>query len=336
MNEAPPLGAAAAASTAAASPPLRRDASGRWADLPLAIRVLQLVDPLIVRAMVEPLASHALHLPVVILAPPLGGGSSAGGGAGGMFSAVKSLGIGLAGGAGGEQHGGRRDAEASDTLCDVVTRLLLLVLAEGRAQPDALDGFDAARQLQEMLLCAACWCRKPTADDEALGEPTAGGGGNAGGGGGGASMAAFELSAPQQASHLGFAVSRLVQAWASSEQMVPLIAPTLHGLLHLAATPEELTNWPCLASNTPASKESMQTFVTSFGSWRSILLREPFLGALRQLEATESPSRVASERWAARQRELVSQEDRMQREQRGLAERIHKTSTRPRGSSPAR
>ena len=284
-----------------------------------------------------------------------------------LFSvAFKSLGdrlamSGVGGGGASDSATSRRD-EVADTLCDVVTRLQLLVLLECDAAKLASEhgGYDPLRQLQEMLQCAACWCQKPTLYDEAAA-------------GGAAAGDRIEPSKAQQQAQMGAAVSRLMQAWphatggalgsgaspvggvaaiaASSDEAVGVassstspaaiaaesataaaataakrvasgIAPVMQWLLKKGATTEELGSIPSLSIETPSAVQSVQRFADSWQSWRVMLLREPFLTALRALEQADSPAKVASDRWAARQRALVDQEDRTQREQRALADRV--------------
>lgn len=112
-----------------------------------------------------------------------------------MFSAVRHLGMTKPAGAWSDHTAGRRD-ESPDTLCDVAVRLLVLVLCEADALETAFaDGFDPARQLEELVQHAACWCQK-----------AAHGGGDADGGGRDEPVNA--VSSQQ----LGTAVARLVQA----------------------------------------------------------------------------------------------------------------------------
>ena len=74
-------------------------------------------------------------------------------------------------GAAGDHGASSRHPEPTDTFCDLITRMQLLVLLEADAAEIAarFDGFDAGRQLQELLLCAACWNQKPTMVDDAGG-----------------------------------------------------------------------------------------------------------------------------------------------------------------------
>ena len=328
---------------------LRRDEGGAWTDAPLVIKLLKLIDPLVIKSIVEPLASHVLHMSAAAMAPRDGGGGSGTS----LFSSVRGM-------MGGGDHTPRpHEKEATDTLCDVITRLQLLVLLEcdQAMVADKYGGFDPARQLQELLLCAACWCQKPTQDAEAV----------ASGAAPGAQPASLEPSRSVAQQQLGSAMVRLIQAWPVATQplavvqagsdgastadgsaavvtaasdadtrgsagmhaasctaaMASAVAPVVRGLLKLSATPDELRTIPMIVTDTPGATSSIQAFVDAAHSWRVVLLREPFIQALRALESSDSPSKLASERWAVRQRALVSQEDRTQREHRTLAEKIH-------------
>ena len=364
----PPFASGAAAMSPMLPPAtgsLSRDKDGVWLDCRLAVRLLQLVDPLIVQAIVDPLASYTLHMSASsLLARSATGGaplSSVPGSS--VLSAVRSLGDRLmeVGGLASEATS-RPTADSCDTLCDIVLRLQLLVLME--CDPDQIaedfGGFDPSRQLQELLLCAAGWCQKPASVDES------------------ATASVLAASEPPRAllqQQLGHAMARLMQAWpvaamarehacggaagaergdcgaaaavfsetsqaptpapppppaspaSHASKLVSTLAPVVQGLLRMEATADELRSVPSLTSETPSAVLSVVHFVDSWQSWRAILLREPYVSGLRALEAGDTPAKVASERWAARQRALVAQEDRAQREQRSLAERMQAEAT---------
>ena len=326
---------------------LSRDDAGVWMDASLVVCILQLVDPLIVQGIVDPLASYAMHTSAAALMAHAAACTSSTASSS-VFSAVRSFGDRLtsAGGTSGDA-GHVKCEDPADTLCDIIVRLQLMVLMECSGtdivRPGA--GFDPARQLQELLLCAACWCKKPLNVEDASS----------------AVLAAYEPSRATIQQQLGHAMARLVQAWPvaraareasdataaaegapeaaaaavadgdkvvaqppkqQSTTLLVSLAPIVHGLLRMNATVEELQRYPVLHCQTPSAVESVMRFADEWQSWRAMLLREPYLGCLRDLEVADSMARAAAERWAHRQRTLVAHEDRTQRERRSLAERM--------------
>ena len=49
---------------------------------------------------------------------------------------------------------------------------------------------------------------------------------------------------------------------------------------------------------TTAGSKSVQRFIETWQTWRVMLLREPFVTALRVLEQADNPAKIAMERWA--------------------------------------
>ena len=258
----------------------------------------------------------------------------------------------MMGGGGNDANASKGRDEIVDTLCDVATRLQLLVLQECERSTVVKEngGFDPGRQLHELLLCGACWCEKPLdayaplIRDPALGSTLVG------------SLQPNHLVIQQQ---LGQAMARLMQAWPGAQQQKPMapaaatsnpfeaaeppsaagivaapapsaaaidsisaIAPIVHGLLKLSASREEKDNILALHMETTAGSKSVQRFIETWQTWRVMLLREPFVTALRVLEQADNPAKIAMERWAMRQRSLVAVEDRTQREHRAMVERM--------------
>jgi hypothetical protein len=341
---------------------LRRREDGIWEDEELAVRMLQLIEPLIVQAIVEPLVSHMLHMSAAALSSS---GSSSGGGLS-IARFISMVGMGGSSGPG----GARTDLDANDTLCDVAVRLLLLVLVEadarkspplaatagaassadgadgcGGANGDGHDhghgiasgegspslpkyielGLDPARQLQELLLCAACWCQKPIGPEE------------------GAHAEKKELQQQQ----LSAALARLMQAWSCCDgkkttrdvagghtELLPAVVPAIKGLLRFGASGSRelagLMHLPCLQAEPPTSEagriETLQRFVDDYTQWRGLLLRKPFVDGLRALEMADAPPNVATDKWTGRQLRLFDQQDATKREQRTLCEKVQRDS----------
>ena len=334
---------------------LRRREDGIWEDEELAVRMLQLIDPLIVQAIVEPLVSHMLHMSAAAL-------SSSGSSSGSGLSIARFISmVGMGGSTG---PGARTDLDANDTLCDVAVRLLLLVLveadarkspplaatAEAASSDDGADGsggangdghgsasgegssslpkyvelgLNPARQLQELLLCAACWCQKPIGPEE------------------GAPAEKKELLQQQ----LSAAIARLMQAWSCCDgkkttrdvaggrtELLPAVVPAIKGLLRFGASGSRelagLMHLPCLQAEPPTSEagriETLQRFVDDYTQWRGLLLRKPFVDGLRALEMADAPTNVATEKWIGRQLRLFDQQDATKREQRTLCEKVQR------------
>ena len=120
----------------------------------VALKLLQVLDPLIVTAIVEPRASALLHA-----AAPVGTlregehAEKRGEKRGGLFASIF----------GAADAGGHKEC-----LADLCVRLQLLLLSEGAASDEARQGcLDVPRQMHELLFCAAIWCQKPTQTEEA-------------------------------------------------------------------------------------------------------------------------------------------------------------------------
>ena len=131
---------------AAAASSVYRDSHGEWVDIPLAVKLLHMVDPLVVRAMVEPHSSSLLHVPAAAVAK------------GGPWSLAKEGSAHQSSGYLAVMRGvfssTEQGAEQKDSLADLAVRLQLSLLQEGLTDASALEasdgstGLDVSRQVR--------------------------------------------------------------------------------------------------------------------------------------------------------------------------------------------
>ena len=293
---------------AASGPQLCRNDRGGWVDRPLAMKLLQLLDPLVVKGMVDPAASAALHLSSSAMAAAGGGGRTRGQ-SDVLGQAVRSIesaskdvlrifreGAAFELPAGRTRTNSEAYRELPDALCDILLRVQLLLLREdgiGEAAPPqppprASQGeneFDVGRQMEELLQHAACWCPKPCQLREGVADETA----------------AKEKSREQmmQRQALASAVARLVQAvlgrGGAPAAVVAAVVPVLQELVRSAATAEELEMNAALGRDVPPAQ-----FLEEAASWKGLLVRlggiEALAAAIRALEEAGAPGHAAAER----------------------------------------
>ena len=343
----PAAGLPAAPEASSAAPPprcatwLRRDASGRWMDAELAARALQLLEPLIIQALVEPAAVVTLHQTCAGLAAQAAAREAASAGGGVLSAAARSLGAavfreGSAATSDASSAAARARDDPPDSLCDVAVRLQLLLLLEcSPAELSETADCDPLTQLQELVLNAACWCPRPDAGQPKARLP------------GEREETAKEREREEreedsrrvlQRRRLAHTLSRMLTlAWpalasppasasaaaaasSSSAAAAPLpsahaVASILHSMLRLLATAEELEALRDETDPAVGTELGSGRFLSHPG-WQPLFAREPLLSAMRACDAADPPGRVACDRMDARQYLLLALEDRTQREAR--------------------